>query len=292
MKKPHRGQGQGRPTRAGQQPKRPLPRLSNAKPAAVQSGPIAEPKKLEPGEGIRLQKVLAQAGVASRRVAEDMIAEGRVEVDGLIVREQGLRVNPKTAIVRVDGTRIVVAEDLVHLALNKPSGVHSTMSDEFGRPCVGDIVAERVAAGQRLFHVGRLDADTEGLLLLTNDGDLAHRLMHPSYEVPKTYMATIDGEISRAAVKELKQGVELEDGPAKADRVTVVDLGEGKSLVRVMLHEGRNRIVRRMFEAVGYPVTRLVRTQIGPVALGDQRPGSLRALNRPEVGKLYEAVGL
>ena len=140
--------------------------------------------------GVRLQKVLAQAGVASRRAAERLIEEGRVEVDGAVVAEQGRRIDPSTAVVKVDGARVMVTEDLVHLALNKPRGMHSTMSDEMGRPCVGDLVSERVAAGQRLFHVGRLDADTEGLLLLTNDGDLAHRLMHPSWEVPKTYLAT------------------------------------------------------------------------------------------------------
>ena len=172
----------------------------------------------------------------------------------------------------------MVAEDLVHIALNKPRGWQSTMSDELGRPCVGDIVAERIAAGQRLFHVGRLDADTEGLLLLTNDGDLAHRLMHPSFEVPKTYLATVTGEMPRAAAKELKQGVELEDGPAKVDKFNVLEVGGGMTLVKMVVHEGRKHIVRRMFDAVGLPVIRLVRTHIGPVALGDQRPGFMRRL--------------
>lgn len=268
------------------------PKLSNAKPARHQHVQPAEHVKLAPGEGERLQKVLARAGVASRRVAEEMIAQGRVEVDGLIVREQGLRVNPLTAVVRVDGTRVMVRDELVHLALNKPRGVHSTMSDEFGRPCVGDLVAERIAAGQRLFHVGRLDAETEGLLLLTNDGDLAHRMMHPSYELSKTYLATVDGEVSRDTGRALRAGIELEDGPARADQFQVLELVPGQSLVKVVLHEGRKHIVRRMLEAAGHPVTRLVRTHIGPVALGDQRPGSLRALGRNEIGKLYEAVGL
>ncbi|WP_280439501.1 pseudouridine synthase [Nocardia cyriacigeorgica] len=236
--------------------------------------------------------MLAKAGVASRRAAEDMIAQGRVEVDGMIVREQGLRIDPQHAVIRVDGTRVVVREELVHLALNKPKGWQSTMSDDLGRPCVGDIVAERIAAGQRLFHVGRLDADTEGLLLLTNDGDLAHRLMHPSFEVSKTYLATVNGEVHRAVGKQLRDGVELEDGPAKVDRFQVLDIGEGRSLVKIVLHEGRKHIVRRLLDAVGHPVTRLVRTDIGPVALGDQRPGTLRVLGRDEIGKLYEAVSL
>ncbi|MCP2319157.1 23S rRNA pseudouridine2605 synthase [Nocardia amikacinitolerans] len=272
------------------------PLLSNAKPARRQNVEPAHtegPVKLPWGEGERLQKVLAKAGVASRRAAEEMIDQGRVEVDGAIVREQGLRIDPQTAVVRVDGTRVVVRDELVHVALNKPKGWQSTMSDDLGRPCVGDIVAERIAAGQRLFHVGRLDADTEGLLLLTNDGDLAHRLMHPSFEVSKTYLATVNGEVNNKIIgKRLRDGVELEDGPAKVDRFQVLELGEGRSLVKIVLHEGRKHIVRRLLDAVGHPVTRLVRTHIGPVALGDQRPGTLRVLGRDEIGKLYEAVSL
>nr|WP_308435010.1 pseudouridine synthase [Nocardia jinanensis] len=270
------------------------PQLNNAKPARRQH---VEPEatgheKLPWGEGERLQKVLAKAGVASRRAAEEMIEQGRVEVDGIIVREQGLRIDPENAVVRVDGTRVVVREELVHLALNKPKGWQSTMSDDLGRPCVGDIVAERVAAGQRLFHVGRLDADTEGLLLLTNDGDLAHRLMHPSYEVSKTYLATVQGEVHRSIGKILREGVELDDGQASVDRFQVLEVDSGRSLVKVVLHEGRKHIVRRLLEAVGHPVTRLVRTHIGPVVLNDQRPGTLRVLGRDEIGKLYEAVSL
>ncbi|KXP15275.1 pseudouridine synthase [Tsukamurella pseudospumae] len=244
------------------------------------------------GEGIRLQKVLAQAGVASRRVAEDMIADGRVEVDGEIVIEQGRRVDPNVAVVRVDGVRVLVNENLVHLVLNKPRGWQSTMSDDMGRPCVGDIVAERVAAGQRLFHVGRLDADTEGLLLVTNDGELAHRLMHPSYEVPKTYLAWVHGEVPRSLGSTLRGGIELEDGPVRADKFSVLESSEGRSMVRIVLHEGRKHIVRRLLAEVGHPVERLVRTHVGSVALGDQRPGTLRVLGRDEVGSLYKAVGL
>ncbi len=270
-------------------------KLSNAKPAKHQnaeSAPRTAQARLPWGEGVRLQKVLAKAGVASRRAAEEMIAAGRVEVDGRIVTEQGMRVDPTTAIVRVDGTRVMVQEELVHLAMNKPRGWQSTMSDDLGRPCVGDIVAERIVAGQRLFHVGRLDADTEGLLLLTNDGDLAHRLMHPSFEVSKTYLATVSGVVARGVGKQLKEGVMLEDGPAKVDQFSIVDVADGKTLVKVVLHEGRKHIVRRLFEAVEHPVVRLVRTDIGPVTLGDQRPGTMRVLGRDEVGKLYEGVGL
>ncbi|PPJ23859.1 hypothetical protein C5F51_27710 [Nocardia nova] len=292
-----RGTAAGRPRAAAPKPKKrktPPTVLSFAKPArhqhveAEQSGP----KKLPWGEGERLQKVLAKAGVASRRAAEELIEQGRVEVDGAVVREQGLRIDPDTAVVRVDGVRVVVRDEQVYLALNKPKGFQSTMSDELGRPCVGDIVAERVMAGQRLFHVGRLDADTEGLLLLTNDGDLAHRLMHPSFQVSKTYLATVQGEMQRGVGKQLRDGVELEDGPAKVDKFQVLEVAEGKSLVRVILHEGRKHIVRRLLAEVGYPVIALVRTHIGPVALGDQRSGTLRVLGRDEIGKLYEAVEL
>ncbi|PPJ22630.1 pseudouridine synthase [Nocardia nova] len=292
-----RGAAVGRPRTAAPKPKKrktPPTVLSFAKPArhqhveAEQSGP----RKLPWGEGERLQKVLAKAGVASRRAAEELIEQGRVEVDGAVVREQGLRIDPDTAVVRVDGVRVVVRDEQVYLALNKPKGFQSTMSDELGRPCVGDIVAERVMAGQRLFHVGRLDADTEGLLLLTNDGDLAHRLMHPSFQVSKTYLATVQGEMQRAVGKQLRDGVELEDGPAKVDKFQVLEVAEGKTLVRVILHEGRKHIVRRLLAEVGYPVIALVRTHIGPVALGDQRSGTLRVLGRDEIGKLYEAVEL
>lgn len=268
-------------------------RLNNARPARHQT-PAAESGDgaAYVADGVRLQKVLAAAGVASRRGAEELIAAGRVEVDGEIVTEQGLRINPDTAIIRVDGARVVIDEDKQYLALNKPKGYQSTMADDQGRPCVGDIIAERVMAGQRLFHVGRLDADTEGLLLLTNDGELAHRLMHPSFEVPKTYLATVLGEVNRSVGKTLRDGIELEDGPVAVDSFTVMDVNNGQSLVRIVLHEGRNRIVRRLMEEVGHPVTSLVRTHVGTVALGEQRPGSIRVLNKNEIGALYKAVGL
>ena len=243
-------------------------------------------------EGIRLQKVLAKAGVASRRMSEKLIDAGRVEVDGKIITEQGMRIDPDKSIVRVDGVRVRIDNDLQYFVLNKPRGVQCTMSDDMGRPCVGDIVGEKVDAGQRLFHVGRLDAATEGLLLLTNDGELANRLMHPKYEVAKTYLATVVGEADRKLVRALKNGVELDDGPAKADYVQIVDVHQGKSIVRVELHEGRKHIVRRMLKEAGYPVERLVRTKIHTVQLGEQTPGALRALNNAELTSLYKAVGM
>ncbi|MDA4107569.1 pseudouridine synthase [Mycolicibacterium holsaticum] len=243
-------------------------------------------------DGVRLQKVLSQAGIASRRVAEKMIIDGRVEVDGQVVTELGTRVDPDVSVIRVDGAKVTLDDTLVHLAINKPKGMHSTMSDDRGRPCVGDLVAHRVRGNKKLFHVGRLDADTEGLMLLTNEGELAHRLMHPSYEVPKTYLATVLGTVPRGLGKKLRSGVELDDGPVRVDDFAVVDKVPGKTLVRLTLHEGRKRIVRRLLAAVGYPVQELVRTDIGSVSLGDQRPGSIRVLTQKELGELYKAVGL
>ena len=242
--------------------------------------------------GVRLQKVLSQAGIASRRGAERMIIDGRVEVDGQLVTELGTRVDPEASVIRVDGARVVLDDSLVYLALNKPRGMHSTMSDDRGRPCIGDLVEHRVRGNKKLFHVGRLDADTEGLILLTNDGELAHRLMHPSFEVPKTYLATVNGSVPRGLGKKLRAGIELDDGPVSVDDFAVVDAIPGKTLLRVTLHEGRKRIVRRMLAEVGFPVQTLVRTDIGAVALGEQRPGSIRALRRNEIGELYKAVGL
>ncbi|EET76566.1 MULTISPECIES: pseudouridine synthase [Corynebacterium] len=241
-------------------------------------------------KGERLQKVLAKAGVASRRHAEILIDAGRVEVNGKIISKQGVKVNPSVDVIRVDGVRVNVNEEHEYFVLNKPRGMQSTMSDDLGRPCVGDVVSEKVAAGQRLFHVGRLDADTEGLLILTNDGELANRLMHPKYEVTKTYLATVLGEADRKLVRQLKEGIELEDGLAKADFAQVVDTNQGYSLVRLELHEGRKHIVRRMLKEAGFPVQRLVRTKLHTVQLGDMKPGGLRALNSSELTSLYKAV--
>ena len=240
-------------------------------------------------EGIRLQKVLAGAGLGSRRACEVLIGEGRVSVDGELVREQGMRVDPETAVIKVDGMRITTSSTSVYLALNKPKGMVSAMSDPEGRPTVGDLVEGRK---ERLFHVGRLDADTEGLLLLTNDGELAQRLTHPSYEVPKTYLAELLGPLARDVGRQLRAGVELEDGMARVDSFKLVDSAANRVLVEIVLHEGRKHIVRRMLEQVGHPVQRLVRTAVGPVQLGSQKSGRLRPLTRQELGALYELVGL
>ncbi len=240
-------------------------------------------------EGIRLQKVLAQAGLGSRRACEELIAQGRVEVDGRVVREQGMRVDPLRANIRVDGERVPTAPDLIVLALNKPRGVVTTMSDDLGRPCVGDYVADRT---ERLFHIGRLDSDTEGLLLLTNDGVLAQNLSHPSHGVPKTYIALVPGPVPREVGRQLREGVELEDGPAKVDSFGIVEATPNQALVEVVLHEGRNHIVRRLLDAVGHPVEELVRTQIGPIRLGQLRPGRYRAITGAELRSLYTAAGL
>lgn len=240
-------------------------------------------------EGVRLQKVLAAAGIGSRRTCEDLIAQGRVEVDGRVVREQGLRIDPLRAVVRVDGERVPTAPDNVVLVLNKPRGVVTAMSDDLGRPCVGDYVSERT---ERLFHVGRLDSDTEGLLLLTNDGTLAQRLSHPSHGVPKTYVALVPGPIPRDIGRQLRAGIELEDGPASVDSFAILEATPNKALVEVTLHEGRNHIVRRLLEAVGHPVEELVRTQVGPIRLGQLRPGRTRVVTGPELHSLYTAAGL
>jgi 23S rRNA pseudouridine2605 synthase len=240
-------------------------------------------------EGIRLQKVLAAAGVGSRRACEVLIDEGRVEVDGRVITDQGVRVDPATVRITVDGERIPVAPGLVTLAFNKPTGVVCTMSDEQGRPCLADYTASRK---ERLFHVGRLDTDTSGLLLLTNDGELAQRLAHPSHGVPKTYLATVRGRVPKAALTALRDGIELDDGPARCERVRVVQSAENRTMVELTIHEGRNRIVRRMFDAIGHPVTALVRTKVGPISLGQQQPGVMRELGRSELGSLYEVVDL
>ena len=234
-------------------------------------------------EGIRLQKVLAAAGLGSRRACEELIADGRVTVDGEIA-ELGSRVDPNTAVIHVDGDRVIVRDDLVYLALNKPRGVLSAMSDSRGRPTVGDLVGDRP---ERLFHVGRLDADSEGLLLLTNDGELAHRLMHPSFGVLKTYLATVPAPVGKQVGRQLRAGVVLEDGPAAVDSFRVVQAQGRQAIVEVVLHEGRKHIVRRLLAEVGHPVSRLVRTRIGPVHLGGQRAGTVRALTRSELADLH-----
>lgn len=241
---------------------------------------------MDDNQGVRLQKALASSGIGSRRACEDLIAAGRVAVNGRVVRELGTRVDPESDAVTVDGVTVPLQPDLVYLALNKPRGVLSTMADDAGRPCVGDYVADRET---RVFHVGRLDADSEGLLLLTNDGTLAHRISHPSFGVPKTYLVQIDGRAPRRLAQQLRAGIDLEDGLARADAARIVAATDLGTQLEVVIHDGRNRIVRRMFDALGHPVRRLVRTHIGPLALAELRPGRLRALSVPEVRSLYKA---
>ena len=237
-------------------------------------------------EAVRLQKVLARAGFGSRRACEELISAGRVAVNGLTA-ELGARVVPGRDVVRVDGELISTATDLVYLAVHKPRGMVSAMSSADGRPCVGDLVRDQ---GTGLHHVGRLDVDSEGLLLVTNDGPLSHRLSHPSYGVAKRYLVELPGSVPRALGRTLKAGVELEDGPVRVDDYSLVDAAGGATLVEVELHEGRKHVVRRMFAAAGHPVRRLVRVSVGPVKLGELRPGRVRHLSATEVRALYAAA--
>ncbi|MFE5723581.1 pseudouridine synthase [Streptomyces erythrochromogenes] len=252
--------------------------------------PVIKTPKTFPGaeqEGERLQKVLARAGMGSRRACEELIEQARVEVNGEIVTEQGKRVQPKDEI-KVDGLT-VATQSYLFFALNKPAGVVSTMEDPDGRQCLGDYVNNRET---RLFHVGRLDTETEGIILLTNHGELAHRLTHPKYGVKKTYVAAITGSLPRDIGKRLKDGIELEDGWARADNFRVLDQVGKNYMVEVTLHEGRKHIVRRMLSEAGFPVDKLVRTSFGPIELGDQKSGWLRRLTNTEVGMLMREVGL
>ncbi|SFD67386.1 pseudouridine synthase [Streptomyces aidingensis] len=257
-------------------------RARHGKPAAKPPRTFGEP------EGERLQKVLARAGLGSRRSCEELIGQGRVEVNGTVVQEQGRRVDPDRDEIKVDGLT-VTSQRHVFYALNKPVGVVSAMEDPDGRPCLGDYVQDRET---RLFHVGRLDAETEGIILLTNHGEAAHRLTHPRFGVTKTYLAAITGPVPRDLGKRLREGVRLEDGYVRADDFRVVDQVGNNYLVEVVLHEGRKHIVRRMLAEAGFPVDKLVRTHFGPVALGDQKSGKLRRMTHTEVGRLMREVGL
>jgi 23S rRNA pseudouridine2605 synthase len=238
---------------------------------------------------VRLQKLLAQSGVASRRRCEELMLAGLVEVDGEVVTRLGTKVDPRTAIIRVEGRRLPPVSDHVYLVVNKPRGVVSTMTDPQGRRTLADLVADRP---ERLFHVGRLDTDTDGLLLLTNDGDFAQRVAHPSYELEKTYVAEVDGVVDRATLRRLRDGVELDDGSVEVHAVRLVSATADRSIVELTIHEGRNRVVRRLLEAVGHPVRRLTRTAIGPVRLRGLRPGGLRDLTAEELGTLLDAARL
>jgi 23S rRNA pseudouridine2605 synthase len=238
---------------------------------------------------IRLQKLLAQSGVASRRKCEELMLDGQVVVDGEVVTRLGTKVDPRTAVIRVAGKRLPPVSEKVYLVLHKPRGVVSTMSDPQGRRTLADLVADRP---ERLFHVGRLDTDTSGLIILTNDGDFAQRLAHPSYEVDKTYVAEVEGEPTKATVQRLLDGVTLEDGPVTVSSARLRNATKDKSIIELVIHEGRNRIVRRLLAEVGHPVLRLSRTRIGPVALGTLAPGKLRELTLDELGELLDASQL
>jgi 23S rRNA pseudouridine2605 synthase len=238
---------------------------------------------------IRLQKLLALAGVASRRGSEILMLNGEVEVNGEVVTRLGTKVDPGKDVVRFGGKRLPPISGKVYLALNKPRGVVSTMSDPEGRRNLSDVVADRP---ERLFHVGRLDTDTEGLIILTNDGDFAHRLAHPSYEVDKTYVAEVEGEIFPNVRKRLLAGVTLEDGPVTVTKARIMETRKDKSIIELVIHEGRNRIVRRLLDHLDHPVTRLTRTRIGPVRLGSMKPGEMRDLSREELGELLDTTEL
>lgn len=236
-------------------------------------------------EGVRLQKVLANAGVASRRVAEDLIVQGRVRVNGEVVTELGSRIDPEVDLVDVDGTVIQLDPSKRYVMLNKPTGVVSSMKDERGRPDLRQFTKEWP---ERLYNVGRLDAETSGLLVLTNDGDLAHVLAHPSFGVTKVYIAKVEGRVTAQTIAKLTRGIELDDGPIAADKARLMSSSAdgGGSLVELTLHSGRNRIVRRMMDAVGHPVVELVRRQFGPLHLGTLPAGRARELTKVERGAL------
>ena len=215
------------------------------------------------------------------------MAEGHVEVNGEIVTQMGARVDPVADVIRVDGRRVPPRTDHAYLLLNKPRGVVTSMADERGRPDLRSLLEDRP---ERLFHVGRLDTDTSGLLIVTNDGDLAHRLAHPSFEVTKTYVALVSGDVPDSLATRLRDGIELDDGPAPVDRFRVIDRSRGRSLVEIELHIGRNRIVRRILDHVGHPVVELTRTAFGPLRLGDLNVGTTRELSRDEIGALFDSV--
>ncbi len=249
----------------------------------------SEGLKLDDDGLIRLQKLLAMSGVASRRKCEELMLAGEVEVDGEIVTRLGTKVDPTTAVIRVQGRRLPPVSPNVYLVLNKPRGVVSTMSDPEGRRSLAEFVEDRP---ERLFHVGRLDTDTDGLILLTNDGDFAQRVAHPSYELDKTYVAEVEGLVAKATVRQLLAGVTLEDGPVQVNACKIVSTQAERSIVELVIHEGRNRIVRRLLDEVGHPVRKLTRTAIGPVQVRGLRTGSLRELTLDELGVFLDAAKL
>jgi 23S rRNA pseudouridine2605 synthase len=258
------------------------------------SNPASERPETDEDGLIRLQKLLAQSGVASRRKCEELMLDGLVEVDGEVITRLGTKVDPRTAVIRVDGKRLPPISEQVYLVLNKPRGVVSTMSDPEGRRSLGDLVADRP---ERLFHVGRLDTDTSGLIILTNDGDFAQRLAHPSHEVDKTYVAEVEGQLTKVTLQRLLDGVELDDGPVTVTEARIVSGSHGRTahartIVELVIHEGRNRIVRRLLDHVGHPVSRLTRTAVGPVRVAWLGSGEMRELTLAELGDLLDSAEL
>ena len=269
----------------GGEPGRRRSTRDDRKPGGGGEGPAGDGRDV--GEPVRLNKALSGAGLGSRRAVEELVRAGRVSIGGQVVHDLGRRVDPVSDRVEVDGSRVVLDERRRYWLLNKPTGVVSTASDPAGRPTV----VEMVPSQPRVFPVGRLDRDTEGLLLLTNDGPLAYRLTHARYGIEKKYLAEVD-HLPADAPARLRKGVELEDGFARPTRVRVVAGSGRRRMVEVVLVEGRNREVRRLLDAVGAPVRRLVRTAVGPVRLTGLAPGEYRPLRPEEIRRLYKAAGL
>jgi pseudouridine synthase len=231
----------------------------------------------------RIQKILAKAGIASRREAEKMMIEGRVTVNGQVVDTLGFKTDPSKDHIKVDGKRLELFEPRVALLLNKPRGYLSTVKDPKGRPTVMDLLKN---VKQRVYPVGRLDFDAAGLLLLTNDGDLTYLLSHPKFSIPRTYLVKVRGVPEEEKLTRLRKGVMLEDGKAKAVSIQILRQRERNSWIQVVVTEGRNRLVKRMFSSIGYPVLKLKRVGFGPIRLGDLRIGQFRYLTRGEMMKL------
>jgi len=234
----------------------------------------------------RLQKIIAAAGICSRRAAEELILAGKVQVNDRVVRELGTKADPERDEIRIDGRLITTEVERVYLALNKPAGYVTTLKDPEGRPVVTDLL---VGIGERVYPVGRLDYDSEGLLILTNDGDFAERVQHPRYEIPRTYLVKVRGRLARKDIQALLGGVKLEDGPFSAKEVHEEKYNEKSQWLRVSIAEGRNRIIRRAMEALGHPVARLIRVSIGGLELGTLKPGEYRRLRRREIEDLLTA---
>jgi 23S rRNA pseudouridine2605 synthase len=239
---------------------------------------------------IRLNKIIADAGIASRRAADQLILEGRVSVDGQVVLQLGNKFDPEISDIKVDGESLNVNKSKTYLAFHKPAGVISTMSDPEGRSNLGDYFKDRK---DRLYHVGRLDKDSEGLILLTNDGELAHRATHPSYGLEKRYLVEIEGEFNKQLSDQLLQGVRLEDGLARAVKVVHARaVSKNHHWVEITIHEGRYHIIRRLIESLGLKVMRLIRLDFGPITLGEMKPGRHRVLNSQEMTNLFTALQL